>query len=172
MSNLLFYKIASYILLIVAALLGLAALFALLMALSNPALLLSVFVVIAVVIYSVASFLFLLNGIDGKRQLQPKLRDWIKVNAYVAIVFVVMNIFQSITVISNPAVLNEAMKQVAEIQGAASPVSATLMIKIAKAITWALLFYSVILGIHISTTFRLLKQYAGLFGSNTDNTQQ
>lgn len=73
------YRILSYFLLIIAAILGIAALFALLIALSNPALLLSVFVIVAVVIYSVASFLFLLNGIDGKRQLQTKLRDWIKI---------------------------------------------------------------------------------------------
>lgn len=167
-----FYRISSYILLVIAVIIGIAALFTLLIALSNPALLLSVFVVIAVVIYSIASFLFLINGIDGKRQLQPKLKDWIKVNGYVAIVFVVMNIFQSVTIISNPAVLNDAMKQVAEMQNNTAPVSTTLMIKVAKAIVWALLFYCVILGMHISTTFRLLKQYAGLFGPNADDTQQ
>ena len=68
------YRIFSYFLLVIAAILGIAALFALLFALSNPALLLSVFVIVAVVIYSIASFLFLLNGIDGKRQLIDRQR--------------------------------------------------------------------------------------------------
>ena len=160
----LLYRILSYVLLVVAAIFGIAALFALLIALSNPALLLSVFVIVAVVIYSIASFLFLINGINGNRQLQPKLRDWIKVNAYVALVFVMMNIFQSVAVLQNPAVLSEAVKQVSDMQQSKSPLSVDFMLRIMKAVVWVLLFYAIILGIHISFTFRYLKQYAHLLG--------
>ena len=165
----LLYRILSYVLLVVAAIFGIAALFALLIALSNPALLLSVFVIVAVVIYSIASFLFLINGINGNRQLQPKLRDWIKVNAYVALVFVMMNIFQSVGVLQNPAVLSEAVKQVSDMQQSKSPLSADFMLRIMKAVVWVLLFYAIILGIHISFTFRYLKQYAHLFGPRNTN---
>ena len=165
----LLYRILSYVLLVVAAIFGIAALFALLIALSNPALLLSVFVIVAVVIYSIASFLFLINGINGNRQLQPKLRDWIKVNAYVALVFVMMNIFQSVAVLQNPAVLSEAVKQVSDMQQSKSPLSADFMLRIMKAVVWVLLFYAIILGIHISFTFRYLKQYAHLFGPRNTN---
>lgn len=165
----LLYRILSYVLLVVAAIFGIAALFALLIALSNPALLLSVFVIVAVVIYSIASFLFLINGINGNRQLQPKLRDWIKVNAYVALVFVLMNIFQSVAVLQNPAVLYEAVKQVSDMQQSKSPLSADFMLRIMKAVVWVLLFYAIILGIHISFTFRYLKQYAHRFGPRNTN---
>ncbi len=165
----LLYRILSYVLLVVAAIFGIAALFALLIALSNPALLLSVFVIVAVVIYSIASFLFLINGINGNRQLQPKLRDWIKVNAYVALVFVLMNIFQSVAVLQNPAVLSEAVKQVSDMQQSKSPLSADFMLRIMKAVVWVLLFYAIILGIHISFTFRYLKQYAHMFGPRNTN---
>ncbi len=160
----LLYRIFSYFLLVIALILGIAALFALLIALSNPALLLSVFVIVAVVIYSVASFLFLLNGIDGKRQQQTRLRDWIKVNAYVAIVFVVMNIFQSVAVLNNPSVFQDAISQVSAMQQSKSPLSAALMLKVIKAVVWFMLFYSLILGAHIGITFRYLKEYAHLFG--------
>ncbi len=169
MSSIIFYRISSYFLLVIAAIFGIAALFALLVALSNPALLLSVFVIVAVVIYSIASFLFVLNGIDGKRQLQPKLRDWIKVNAYVALVFVMMNIFQSIAVLQNPAILSDAVKQVTDMQQAKSPVSSALMLRVMKAVVWFMLFYAVILGVHISFTFRYLKQYAHLFDEKNNN---
>lgn len=74
-------------------------LFALLIALSNPALLLSLFVIVAVVIYSFSSFIFLVKGIDQQRVLKSGLQDLIKVNAYVAIIFVGMNIFQSVSII-------------------------------------------------------------------------
>ena len=168
----LLYRIFSYFLLVIAAIFGIAALFALLIALSNPALLLSVFVIVAVVIYTIASFLFLLKGIDGKQQLQPRLRDWIKVNAYVAGVFVVMNIFQSVAVLQNPAILSEAVKQVVDMQQSKSPVSADWMLRIMKAVVWFMLFYAIILGIHISFTFRYLKQYAHLFGPTNTNQQK
>ena len=125
--------------------------------------------IVAVVIYSIASFLFLLNGIDGKRQLQPKLRDWIKVNAYVALVFVMMNIFQSIAVLQNPAILSDAVKQVTDMQQSKLPVSSALMLRVMKAVVWFMLFYAVILGVHISFTFRYLKQYAHLFVEKNNN---
>ena len=164
MMNLTIYRIFSYFLLVMAAILGIASLFALLIALTNPAFLLSVFVIVAVVIYSVTSFLFLHNGLDGKRQQQPKLRDWIKVNAYVAIVFVVLNIVQSISVIQNPAALNEAVNQVSTMQETKSPLPTALMLKAMKGVVWFLLFYALILGTHILFTFRFLKEQAHLFG--------
>ena len=163
MKSLTIYRIFSYILVTIAIILGFASLIALLIALSNPVLLISVFIIIAVVIYSFASFLFLNNGIDGKRNLKPGMKDFIKVNAYVSIVFVVMNIFQFITVMSNNAVFNEALNQVKTFQNNQSPLSKELMLKMMKGIMWFLFFYAIILGIHISITFRLLKQYDHLF---------
>lgn len=168
MKSLSLYRIFSYFLLVIAVILGIAALFALLIALSNPALLLSVFVIVAVVIYSIASFLFLLNGIDGKRQQQVKLRDWIKVNAYVSILFVVMNIVQSIAVLQDPTVFADAVKQVSTMQQTKSPLSTTLMMNVMKAVVWFLLFYALILGAHIAITFRYLKEYANLFGEKVN----
>jgi hypothetical protein len=163
------YRIFSYVLIVIAAFFGIASLFALLMALVNPALLLSVFVIIAVVIYSIASFVFLQKGINSNQPLQPRLKDWIKVNAYVAIVFVGMNIFQSVALINNPNLLQEAMKQATGMQAFASPLSETLVLKMIKAIIWFMLIYSVILGIHILQTFRYLKEYAHLFAEKTNS---
>lgn len=163
MKSLTIYRIFSYVLITIAILLGLASLFALLIALSNPVLLISVFIIITVVIYSFSSFLFLNNGIDGKRKLKPGMKDLIKVNAYVALVFVIMNIIQFFTVMSNSAVLNDAMNQVKTFQNNQSPLSNDLMIKMMKGIMWFLFLYAVVLGVHISMTFRLLKQYDHLF---------
>ncbi len=163
------YRIFSYVLIVIAAFFGIASLFALLMALVNPALLLSVFVIIAVVIYSIASFVFLQKGINSNQPLQPRLKDWIKVNAYVAIVFVGMNIFQSVAVINNPNLLQEAMKQATGMQAFSSPLSETLVLKMIKAIIWFMLIYSVILGIHILQTFRYLKEYTHLFAEKTNS---
>lgn len=171
MKSLLLYRIVSYVLLVVAVILGIAALFTLLIALANPALLISVFVVVAVVLYSVSSFLFLHNGIDGKQTLKVKLRDFIRVNGYVAIVFVTMNIFQSITVIIEPSVLNHAVNDFAAAQQSKTPVPKGLFLTFMKAAIWFLLIYAVALGYHILATFRYLKQYAALFDEQPKNNQ-
>lgn len=169
MTKLNLYSIFSYFLIVIAAIFGLLSLLGLLMALVNPALLLSVFIIASVVIYCTASFIFLQKGINSNQHLQPRLKDWIKVNAYVAIVFVAMNIFQSVAVISNPSVLQKVMKQSFGMQAFESPLSETFILKMIKVVVWFMLIYSTILGIHILQTFRYLKEYAHLFAEKKNN---
>ncbi|MBX9782085.1 MAG: hypothetical protein K2X48_02220 [Chitinophagaceae bacterium] len=127
------YRIFSYILLIIGIFIGLGVVISLLVALANPALLLNVFVGAAVVMYSFSSFLFLTRGIDGKQQLKPGMKDFIRVNAFVAIIFGVMNIFQATTVITNPSVLNEAIKQLPQMPNA-QQLPAGMILKVMKAV--------------------------------------
>jgi len=129
----LIYRILSYILLIVAAFIGIGVLAGFFIALANPALLLNIFIAAAVVMYSISSFLFLINGIDGKKQLKTGMKDFIRVNGFVALFFCIMNLFQSITVIMNPAVLNEAVTQRNDFKSAES-----------YHVVSAVLFYSVV----------------------------
>ncbi|MEQ1797659.1 MAG: hypothetical protein ABL872_06890 [Lacibacter sp.] len=164
MKSLVLYRIFSYFLIAIAALLGIISLLGLLVGLSNPEILLDVFVMAAVVVYSFSSFFFLLNGIDGKQQLKSKAKDIINVNAYVALVFVMMIIFRVILIVNNPSILDDKVKEMISMQGARSPVTADILGRFMQAVLWSFLFYAVILGAHISMTFRLLKQYAHLFG--------
>lgn len=163
-SALTLYRIFSYILLIIGCILGIGVLASFFMALANPALLLNVFVGAAVVMYSISSFLFLIQGIDGKKQLKPGMKDFIRVNAFVATFFCVMSIFQSVTVISNPALLNEAISQFPKMNSA-KELPPDFLLKILKGAMWFMLIYSIILLAHIQISFRLLKQYAHLFGA-------
>lgn len=165
------YRIFSYFLLIIAAFLGIGLLAVLFIALANPAMLLNVFVGAAVVLYSISSFLFLINGIDGKKQLKPGLKDFIRVNAFVALFFCVMNIFQSITVIMNPTVLGEAINQLPQLTTGQQLPKDTIL-KVLKATMWFLLAYSIILFAHIQISFSLLKKHAHLFGTKTEDTNR
>jgi membrane protease YdiL (CAAX protease family) len=162
-STITLYRIFSYFLLIIAAFLGIGLLAVLFIALANPAMLLNVFVAAAVVMYSISSFLFLINGIDGKKQLKPGLKDFIRVNAFVALFFCVMNIFQSVTVIMNPSILGEAINQMPQLTTGQQLPKDTIL-KVLRGSMWFLLFYSLILMAHIQICFRLLKQYSHLFG--------
>lgn len=164
----LIYRIFSYILLIVAAFIGIGVLAGFFIALANPALLLNIFIAAAVVLYSISSFLFLINGIDGKKQLKPGMKDFIRVNGFVALFFCIMNLFQSITVIMNPAVLNEAVTQLPQMT-TGQQLPKEMIFKVLKATMWFLLFYSILLFVHIQISFRFLKQYAHLFGQKADD---
>lgn len=160
-----FYSIFSYILIVIAALFGIASLSLLLMALADPSLLMNLFVIVGVVIYSITSFIFLQKGINFNAPLKPRLKDLIKVNAYVAIIFVGICIFQFIAIISNPSLLQAEPSM----QVFGTTLSKTLVLKMAKIRIWFMLIYSLILGLHILQTFRYLKEYAHLFVQKTNN---
>jgi hypothetical protein len=165
-----FYRISSYILIIIAVFIGIAVLASFFIALTNPTLLLSVFIGAAVVMYTVSSFLFLVQGIDGKKKLRQGMKDFIRVNAFVALFFCVMNIFQAVTVIGNPGILKTALDQFPQMSGS-KELPAELVFKILKGMIWFLLIYAIILLAHIQISFRLLKKYEHLFGSNNNSPQ-
>ena len=164
MKSLVLYRIFSYFLIAIAALLGIVSFFLLLVGLGNPEILIEVFIMVAAVIYSFASFFFLLNGIDGKQKLKPKTKDLININAYLAFVFVMMLAFFSISELSNPTAIKDIAKEMASKQPPKSPLTMGLALKFMQAFLLFFLLYAVILGTHISMTFRLMKQYAHLFG--------
>ncbi len=164
------YRILSYILLVIGAVLGLATLLSLLAALANPALLLNVFIAAAVVMYSFSSFLFLVNGIDGQRQQKKSLKDFIRVNAFVTLFFCLMSIFQSVTVIANPAVLHDAVSKLSLMPNA-KMLPAGFMLKIIKGVLWFMLVYSFVLLTHIQLSFHFLKKYNYLFNNNGKTPQ-
>jgi hypothetical protein len=76
-----------------------------------------------------------------------------------------MNLVQSITILTNPAVLPEVLKQVPPFQtGTPSPaLPAGVLLTVLKTIIWVMLGYAVVLGVHIFMTFQYLKEHAALF---------
>ncbi|MFN4286445.1 MAG: hypothetical protein ACK4E8_10830 [Lacibacter sp.] len=163
------YRILSYIAIVLAGLLALVILPTFFVALANPALLLSVFMLVGVVLYSFSSFAFLLNGIDGQQPQPARRKDFIKVNAYVTLVFSFLNLAQAITIISNPGMLTELLNRATEVSGQAAEAKMLgLMKQLLRGLIWFLLLYGLLLLVHVQITFRLLKQYAHLFdgGSN------
>jgi hypothetical protein len=166
MTNLTFYRILTFILLPIAGLFGLMAAFALLVSLANPTLLLGTFMLSAVVIYVFTAFKFYTKGIRAATPLKANLKDWIKVNAFVAVAFASLSLMQSVGVLGNPAVLNDAIKQSSEMQQKMSTgvtVSPDLMLKVTKAVLYFMIAFSVVLLTHIFITFRLLTAFKHVF---------
>lgn len=82
--NLKLYTVLSYILIPIALFFAFLDIALLLSSLANPSALIMVFILACLVIYIFASFKFLKAGIEKEIAQSSKLKDWIKVNAYVS----------------------------------------------------------------------------------------
>lgn len=158
------YRIASYLLLMMAILLGTIDLMIVFIALVNPALLIQVFVIACVVIYSFTSFNFLIKGIDKQQVFRKRTKDLIKVNAYVSMGFALLILLQTIVIMGNPQLIGEAMKQAAQIQGAeTAQFTPQQLMRMMRYVLYFMSGYGLILLLHIFYTLKLLKQNAALF---------
>ncbi|HMO31897.1 MAG TPA: hypothetical protein PKE63_01530 [Lacibacter sp.] len=102
------------------------------------------------------------------KPFRPGFKDFIKVNGYVSLVFVVQMVLSYIAVQANPQLMQEQIRQVAEMQGSANQLPAGMLLKMMHIMIWVLFLYALLLGYHVFTTFRLLRQHAHLFVQQTD----
>ncbi len=165
MQKLTFFRILSFILIPIALLFLFMDFFALLMALSNPTVLFPVFLMAGMVIYIFTSAYFLLVGIDRKQVLNPSLKDWIKVNAYVTLFFG----FQFMLIALSVFYLNQNdLKEMADKVMSAQPnmpktMTSALFLTMLRGMAYFFFFLAFFLLIHITICFKLLKEHAGLF---------
>ncbi len=171
MNNLTGYRIVTYVLLFVAALLSMGLLTNIVAALANPAALLPLFLVACVVIYTYCSWRFLVRGIDRGIVLKTSLRDLIKVNAYITMALSAIVLFQMIILLSNPQLVAPVMEQARAAQPAGSEISDEMLRKMIKATMMILLGYAVLLIIHSFITMRLIKRYAQVFEDKSANVE-
>lgn len=167
MNQILLYRILTYILVPVAGFLGFIAFLALFAALANPAALIGVFMLACIVIYTFSSLSFLNKGILANRQCKHSLRDWIRVNAFVSLLFAALSLFQSAAFLSNPKALREAIDTTISMQpNFPGNVTPEMLTSVFTGTLYFMLFLSIILLIHIFLSFRLLQRYKAIFGSN------
>jgi len=168
------YRVISFVLLFVAGFLALADLFSLLLSLANPAGLLSVFILTGVIIYTFTSFYFYRDGIRRGRLVKKSLKDWIKVNAFVAIFFSAMILIDTVAILTHPELIEPVYKQALRMQpdNAASSISLQSFKQMLNGVFVVFGIYALLLLGHIIITFRILKAYAYLFnGVGNDKTR-
>lgn len=162
------YKILSFVLLPIGALFGVFCLFSLLLVMANFSVLLPLFIVAATVIYIFSSFTFLYKAILQNIQCKESLKDLIKVNAYVTILFASMCTLQFFTFKSNPHLLNDLLNQAMEMQKAKqmpTPASTQQMFGVFNGVLYCMLVIAVLLFSHITLTFAMLKRFSERFDS-------
>lgn len=167
MNRLTIYKAFTFILIPFAAIFGLLAVLMLLVALSNPVLLLPVFMMVGFAIYTGCSSIFLFKGITNNQLLKPSLKDWIKVNGYVSSAMGIMTLLNTITLMNTgKAELKKYAEQMLAMQTSKPDgFNADAFIKLMSAMSWGLLAFAVILIFHLLYTFSFLKKYQHLFSS-------
>lgn len=163
MKKLIFYRILTYLLLAIAGIISFFVLGGLLAALANPVMLIFVFLMACVVIYSYCSFRFLSRGIDARMYCKPSLRDLIRVNGIGTLVLGGMAFMNAVVLKMNPEMMNTAIDQALSMQKEEVEGLEEMMYGTMKSMLNFLLVYGLILLIHVSITFRLLKQHADAF---------
>jgi hypothetical protein len=117
------------------------------------------------VIYTFASFSFLKRGIEKEQHQPAKLKDWIKVNAYVSLFLCSLFFLNGTSVLmSSDMVLMKITEEFMSQQaGLPEGLNIALMLKVIKAASMFLLITGLIGLMHIRTTLRLVKEYNYLF---------
>jgi hypothetical protein len=106
------YRILSFIVNIFCVLIAMAIIFGLLFFLKDPSNLWQAFLMAGVVLYGWFAKKFYASVLIGKQKMNKKQKDWLQVNAIVAIIFCVSNILDCIYVLYNPHVLDDLLKDV------------------------------------------------------------
>jgi hypothetical protein len=165
-----FYRIINIIVLPVSVFIGLQVIGSLMIAFSNPPLLLMAFVMACVPIYAFTANYFYNKSIRKGEPCKASLKEWIKANAIVSIIFSVFGLIISLVmlaVLNSPELFNQAWSQLPP--DATAQVSQDDFKQKLKILCYILLPFSIILLTHIIITFRLISRYRHMFGNSSND---
>jgi len=144
------YRILNFIVTLFCSLLAMITLFGIIMALANPSVLFQCFLMVSVVLYGWFANRFFAYVIIGKRKMSKKQKDWLQVNAIVALIFSMLGMISCIAIVTNPAQLDELIKQL--------PSEAGITSKTFLNISYGLFVICSILFAHIIWTYLLVRR--------------
>jgi hypothetical protein len=147
------YRILSIIINTVALLLTISLVFSIPMLVSSPVTLLSAFLMVAVILYSWFSFKFYREVLLQQKTVKHKLRDWVRVNGFVVIVFAVIMFLNGLLLLKNPGMFTDAIKS----YGVEMPLNKV------NIFLYVMIAYAGVLFIHVLWTFALLRKNKDYF---------
>ena len=155
------YRILSIIINVFSALVLLMLLIMLPLSIGAPALLLPVFMLACVVLYSWFSTRFRQQVLRRQLQVNKSLKDWVKVNGYVALFFSFLNISSALAVIRNPNMILDSYKEMMKQFG--SKMQQEISVSTITTASYIMLVWILALAIHILWTFALIKKNESFF---------
>lgn len=159
------YLVLSYILIPIALFFGFMDSILLLSALTNPSAMILVFAMACIVIYSFTSFKFLKLGIEREQTQTTKLKDWIKVNAYVSLLMFCLIFLNAVSILlSSDVILIKFIDEfLAQQSGLPSEMNSQFILKTLHVAAYFLFVIGAVGILHIRMTLRLVKEYDYLF---------
>lgn len=149
----LLYKIIGTIINVFAMLLAVSLVLSLPILLSSPVMMLSGFMMIAIVLYSFFSARFHRKVLQQQEPVGKSLKDWIRVNGIVALIFSVIILVDVVVLLQNPQLYVDAVKGL----GVDIPVNKV------QSFFYIMIVYAAILFTHVLWTFALMKKYREYF---------
>ena len=162
------YRIFSFLLAPMAVLFSIFVLFLIRAAFENPAMLLPLFLIACIAIYSFASLNFLIKGIDGKKYLGKSSKELLKINAVISAFFAVLMISQCIIFLLHPEMLQQLVNQAKQNTGVDLKMSKASLGNYMRTISYFFLVYAIVLAIHIVMSFQYIRLYNYLFQSKKE----
>jgi hypothetical protein len=159
------YLVLSYILLPIALFFGFMDSILLISALANPSVMILVFAMSCIVIYSFTSFKFLKLGIQREQILTSKLKDWIKVNAYVSLLMFCLIFLNAVSILlSNDVILIKFIDEfLAQQSGLPPEMNSQFVLKSLRVAAYFLFVIGAVGILHIRMTLKLVRDYDHLF---------
>jgi hypothetical protein len=166
------YRIINIIIFPVSILIGIEVVRSLIVAFSNPPLLLFSFILACIPLYTFTANYFYNKSIRKGEKCKPSLKEWIKANAVVSIIFAVFMIFVCsvmLVALDDPKIVEQFRNQLpantpAELLG-------EKFTPFMRGVCYFFIPFSILLLIHIIITFNLLTRYKQMFGYSTNDPQ-
>ena len=163
------YQVITYILFGIACFLCLVDLFAVLASLVNPAMLLETFLLTGVIIYAFASFNFV-RAATQKGILKRTMYIWLRATAIITTIAAVMTLVDSVILLSNPDLVSDSYNQVMKMQPASVSARFTKsdFINMFSVMMYICEACCLLLLLHVTITFGLLRKHGNLFGKKDE----
>ncbi|GAA4304105.1 hypothetical protein [Compostibacter hankyongensis] len=117
----------------------------------QPSLLLPLFIAFSILLYTNLSVVFARQVLQARKYLRTRLKDWIRVNAYVTLIYSVFQFLLLLVVLTGSNVLETMGERLGMSVGTVRGVALFCMAS------------SVLLGVHVVLSFRYLRRYGAYF---------
>jgi hypothetical protein len=162
MKGLVLYRILSFIVTIFCSFLTALLFLSLMAMLANPSIGIIVFILLSVVLYAWYARRFFFIAYVQKGSFTNRQKDWLQVNAIVALLFSLYCLVTAVAYLLRPAELTKAVNQLPDEFLEESKVSVAYLVQMMASIFKVLIFACSALLVHIIWTYRLLRQHMQL----------
>jgi len=164
-AKLIIYRLSSFILLPIAALNGFGIIRSLPQAVDSPLALFGAFLGATIVLYTFASFIFFIKGVQNGKMLPAYVKDLIRINAYIDVVLGAMAITCATILLLSPSIETKWVDSMAQAlqSNNTGTVNRDNVVRLLQRFSIIGIIYFALLIVHIIISLQLIKKHRNLF---------